>query len=436
MIATIDVMLNTGTQQPSDNTAGGVGRLGYLIPEWPGQSHVWAWREICALRNLGLDVVVLSTRRPPVAAQGRHGFAPEAMQETTYLWPPTPDRSFLRSIWFGLVRPRRLAACLTLAWRMPPRTLRTVVRRLALVLPALRLAELVHRTGIEHLHTPIPADSAVLCMMARRMTDAPYSLAIVNQLSDWGEGLALKLRESRFATLVAEYLLLDAIRTLPGLDAKKLTVVRHGVDTNRWSPRPAAQPRSDQSSRVLSIGRLTHAKGFDVLIDAVDILRKRNVRAELEIIGEGPARAALEAQIKRLELGNQVCLSGSRAEEECLASMRSATVFALASRQEGTPVVCLEAMATGVPVVASSVGGIPEIIRSRVTGLLVPADSAALLAAALEEVLLSADLRRRLAAAAHALVSERFDSVVGAKMLIRLLREPLSGTHRWHASGG
>lgn len=428
MVATIDGMLNAGTQQPSNNAAGRVGRLGYLIPEWPGQSHVWAWREICALRNLGLDVVVLSTRRPPVADQGRHGFAAEAVQETTYLWPPTPVGSLLRSIWFGLGRPRRLAACLSLAWRMPPRTPHAVVRRMALVLPALRLSELVHRTGIDHLHTPIPADSAVLCMMTQRMTDVPYSLAVVNQLSDWGKGLALKLRESRFVTLVAEYLRLDAIRNFPDLDTKKLTVVRHGVDTRRWRPRVAGQAGSEQASRILSIGRLTHAKGFDVLIDAVEILRKRNVQAVLEIIGEGPARAALETQIERLALGNVVSLSGSRGEEECLTSMQSATVFALASRQEGTPVVCLEAMATGTPVVASSVGGIPEIIRSRVNGLLVPADSASLLAAALEEVLSSADFRHRLAVEAQALISERFDSAVGAKALISLLRGP--GPHR------
>lgn len=162
-----------------------------------------------------------------------------------------------------------------------------------------------------------------------------------------------------------------------GISEKKLTVIPNGVDIDKFCPAPKEQARSKltlplNKKIILSVGHLTSNKGFDLLIKALKILsgesREENLR--LVIVGEGSARKDLEQLISSLQLNGRVRLVGAVPHQELYLWYSAADLFCLASDKEGWPNVLLESLACGTPVVATDVGGIPEIIRLDRVGVL------------------------------------------------------------------
>jgi len=178
------------------------------------------------------------------------------------------------------------------------------------------------------------------------------------------------------------------------------------------------------------VARLVEKKGLDDLIAAADILRRRGRAFQLEIIGTGPQRDALQAQAERLGLADCVRLPGDQAHEKVCLAYQRASVFALpcviASNgdRDGIPNVLLEAMASGVPVVSTPVSGIPELIEPGVNGLLVSPNDPAALAEAIDKLLASQELRERLARAARAKIESSFSLHASADSLLALFGEP------------
>ena len=178
-------------------------------------------------------------------------------------------------------------------------------------------------------------------------------------------------------------------------------VIRNGVDAGLF----AAHTRAAADRPLLvSIGRLKDPKDFRTLLRAVALLR--DVPFDAKIVGDGPDRALLETEIDRLGLRDTVELVGER--NDVPAILAAADCFVLASTSEGLPLSILEAMAAGLPVVASAVGGVHEVVTDNVTGFLVPPREPEALAAPLAGLLRDPDLRERLGAAARADVKARF----------------------------
>jgi glycosyltransferase involved in cell wall biosynthesis len=164
--------------------------------------------------------------------------------------------------------------------------------------------------------------------------------------------------------------------------------------------------RHDRGIPVLvSVGRLKAPKDFATLLRALAALPDLAFKAV--IVGEGPDRPALEAEIERLGIGDRVRLLGERRDVPEL--LGAADVFVLSSKSEGLPVSLLEAMVAGLPVVASRVGGVAELVEEGETGLLVAPGNPDELSAALERVLGDRELRRRLGAAGRERVERHFD---------------------------
>jgi glycosyltransferase involved in cell wall biosynthesis len=183
--------------------------------------------------------------------------------------------------------------------------------------------------------------------------------------------------------------------------AERTVVIPTAVDA------AAAQPsrRDGAAPRIVAVGRLAPPKDPVTLVRALAAVRGSPFSAQ--IVGDGPERAAVESEIRAAGLEAAVEVTGERRDVPRL--LAEADVFVLSSRSEGAPISILEAMAAGLPVVASTVGGVPEIVEDGKTGLLVPPGEAAALAAALELLLADATLRDRLGAAGRTRVRERFD---------------------------
>jgi glycosyltransferase involved in cell wall biosynthesis len=184
-------------------------------------------------------------------------------------------------------------------------------------------------------------------------------------------------------------------------DPERTVVIPNAVDT-------AAAPRAAANGRrplVVAVGRLKAPKDFFTFVRA--LARLPHGSCEALIVGDGPDREELEAEIEALGLTEEVRLAGERRDvPELLAA---ADVFVLSSASEGMPVSVLEAMAAGLPVVASGVGGVPELVADDETGILVEPGEPDALAGALLRLVRDPDLRRRLGGAGRARVEEQFD---------------------------
>jgi len=196
------------------------------------------------------------------------------------------------------------------------------------------------------------------------------------------------------------------------IPTEKLTTIHYGIDSAVPGPEPSREAvrRSlgvpPEAFAVLSTGRLVPVKGYPYLIEAVGKLRARGSAVVLLIAGDGPDRAVLQAQAERLGVADSVRFLGWRADVSSL--LAGADAFALATLGEGFGLAILEAMAQRLPVVATRVVAVPEIVQDGETGLLVPPRDPAALAEALLALERDADLRRRFAAAGHRRALDHF----------------------------
>jgi glycosyltransferase involved in cell wall biosynthesis len=156
----------------------------------------------------------------------------------------------------------------------------------------------------------------------------------------------------------------------------RLEVVPNAVDTGLFHPAPE-RPRGERL-RLLTVGLIYEAKAHDVMLRGVAELRRRGVDADLDIVGDGPLRAAAEGLARELGLDDRVTFHGVLSKPEIAERMRAADLFVLSSRYENNPCAVIESLASGLPVVATSVGGVPELVDDTAGALVRPEDPAAL----------------------------------------------------------
>jgi glycosyltransferase involved in cell wall biosynthesis len=236
-------------------------------------------------------------------------------------------------------------------------------------------------------------------------------------VSVWGTDVLEAPRLSPFHYLITRHALRRADHiTATGLrlaeaaaryapTGKPVVVVPYGVDLREFHP----QPREERPEVVVgAVARLSKEKGLHYLLEAFAIVAARHSQARLVLAGEGPERQRLERLAARLSLGERVRFVGEVPHEQVPEVLQGLDVFAMPSTYEGFGVAALEAEAMEVPVVASRIHGIPDVVVDGETGLLVPPRDRQALAAAVERLATDGDLRRRLGQAGRAFVAEHY----------------------------
>ena len=194
-------------------------------------------------------------------------------------------------------------------------------------------------------------------------------------------------------------------------------MVHCGVDLERYHP-PATQDDHGRAARVLVVGRLSHEKGQPVALEAIAELRHQGVDAQLTLVGDGPFAPQLQRLARKLGIEHAVTFTGAVGQDEMPTYYRDADIFCQPSFAEGIPVVLMEAMASGLPVVSSAIAGIPELVEDGVTGRLVPPGRPDLLATALGELHRQPHERRAMGAAGRAVVERSFDNSTIAREIL------------------
>jgi glycosyltransferase involved in cell wall biosynthesis len=178
-----------------------------------------------------------------------------------------------------------------------------------------------------------------------------------------------------------------------GMPEKKTTVIRNGIRVDRFLAQPASPGAAGPRIRFGTVGRIIPVKAHDKLVDAFRKVVGLLPAAELRIVGGGPLEEAVAEQVRRLSLGKCIRLEGPRSDVS--GFLQELDVFVLSSLHEGLPLVILEAMAAGLPIVSTRVGGVPEVAPEDEVAWYSPPGDADALAGAMCEAALSADLRQR-----------------------------------------
>lgn len=402
-------------------------RIAYFIPEFPGNTHVFFWRERRVLLELGIVPELLSTR-PPAPGPAAHAWAKSAAAETTYLVPlrARDIAHVLRTILAA--GPRGWARCVLALLRARNMSLRQRLRLAALIPFGARLAALARARGWQHVHVHSCADAANVALFGHLLGGPAYSLTLHGPtLEVYGPNQAQKWRHARFGLAVTEKLRQQLERELGRNLPPSLAVAPMGVDLDLVRRETAYAPWRSGPVRICSVGRLNRVKGHADLLKAVTALRRRGFDVRLMICGEDEQggsgyRRELARLVQESGLAEFVQLPGALAEADVRDVLERSHLFALASLNEGVSVAVMEAMAMGLPVIVTRVGGMAELIEPEHNGLFVPAQAPQAMAAAIERLLRDPELATRLGRQARETVAGRFSHRCSAELIARFVR--------------
>jgi len=301
------------------------------------------------------------------------------------------------------------------------------LRHLAYLAEACRVLSLVGRAGCRHMHAHFGTNAAAIAMLAHRLGGPGYSFAVHGpEEFDAPAALSLgpKMAEAAFTVAISSFGRSQLCRWLPHDRWDRVKVVHCGIDPEAFSE-PAPTPEG--GPRLVAIGRLCEQKGQMVLMPMMERLKDELPGLDLRILGDGEMRGALGAEIAARGLERRVTLTGWQDEAGVRAALADSYALILPSFAEGLPMVAMEAMAAGRPVIATWVAGIPELVQHGVTGWLVPPGDAGALAAAVRALAeMPAEKRARMGRAGRARVLERHDMYREAERLAGHFRQAIS----------
>jgi len=384
--AALTPALHPALAQPMLRSVGSKGlpvKIAYLINSYPLPSQTFIRREILALERMGWQVTRLAMRSDRSALVDPADIAEDARTEhvlqmevrallaSAFGWMVQHPRASLRALRLALACGRRGAGI-----RIGP------VRHLIYLLEAAHVARRCHEQRIPHLHAHFGTNSATVAMLAHEMGGAPYSFTVHGpEEFDAPQALSLgeKVRRAAFTVAISSFGRSQLCRWAGLAEWPHLHVVHCGIEPWRF-PEPPPMPLG--GPHLVAIGRFAEQKGFGLLIEALAQARSAAPGLHLTLVGDGPLRPEIEGQIASLGIGAAVTLTGWLDEARVRAALTSAQALVLPSFAEGLPMVVMEAFATGRPVIATAIAGVPELVTPE-TGWLVPAGDAAALARAI-----------------------------------------------------
>lgn len=398
--------------------------IAYLLKRYPRLSETFILHEMLALQERGVPLVVYSMMDP--GEKSIHPDVARLAAKVTYL--PTISWENLATLAHAHARLLR---------RVPRQYLQALGRALSRHDPLAGLRHFLRggwlgleldRQGISHLHAHFAHGPAATAQFVSLLTGLPFSFTAHAKdiYTTPRERVAERIREARFVVTCTGHNYTYLAHLVDSTTARRIHRIYHGVDLRRFRLRDAAPDIVRHPPLILAVGRLVEKKGHTYLLEACTLLRASGVSFRCQFVGDGPLQARLRDQIAAAGLNECVELLGTRTQEELVGIYREATIVALPcvildnGDRDGIPNVLVEAMSMGIPVVATRVSGIPELIDDGRDGLLVPPRDARALAKALAAVLDDDSLRERISAAAHRTVTERFDLAHNAALLDEL----------------
>lgn len=404
--------------------------LGMILKGYPRISETFISNEILLLEKLGFTLHLFSMRQP------RESFSHESVNQIKAPVDYLPEKLLLplprflyHNILLAKKTPLAYAGALKTAWR---RFLRT--HKIATIKHLLQAGYLVrhllpgHR--IVHFHAHFAHSPASVAMFASQLSGIPFGFTAHAKdiyTSDPRQ-LSEKIDSARFVVTCTEYNRDHLLKIIKGA-VTPIRRIYHGTDLSLFTEKKLEQPASPY--RILTVARLTAKKGLPTVYRALRMLCDRGIQLQHTLIGDGDQRKKILSLIKKLKLNHFTRWLGTQPHNVVLEHYRQADLFVLGCEvapngdRDGIPNVLLESMAIGVPVVATSVSAIPELVEDGKTGLLVPPGSPQQMANAILRLLTEQELRRKVIKAGRARVRQEFDSSVLIRDLAAIYRQEI-----------
>ena len=394
-------------------------RVAYVMSRFPKLTETFVLYEILALEKFGIEVQIYPLLRERQAVSHPEVFKllsrvhflpflslPILRAQLHFLrWKPV---EYLRVLCDVLRGTWGSANFFFGAWGIFPKVV--------------RFAYEIQKEGISHIHCHFASHPAVAGFIIHRLTGIPFSFtAHGSDLHVERRFLNQKVKEAAFVVTVSAYNKELIIRECGEDIREKIHVIHCGVDPEVFRPLP--QRMKDGPPRILCVASFEEVKGHAYLVEACRILRARGTQFVCDFVGDGPLRRTVENQIKQANLESVIRVHGARSRPDIARMMADADIMVLPSvptrsgKREGIPVVLMEAMASGLPVVSSDLSGIPELVDNGSTGLLAPPRDIGALADALQRLLHSSELRFRMGRLGREKVLREFNLQRGAKKL-------------------
>ncbi|MEM9250734.1 MAG: glycosyltransferase [Planctomycetota bacterium] len=397
--------------------------MGLLITDFPGQTHVAMWRLGRAIARRGIKVVPISTKRPTDTA-GVHPFLLEAAEGTYYVWPPSA-KWVLRGTPSLLTRGWRaigyLMRCKESGWAKR-------FKRLPMIVLAAGLAARCRAERMDFLLVHSFAEAAHLVTMSRLLGGPAYGLRLGGDLDVYGVDHLSKTRHAALLVPAAENNA-DELRDRIRIDDDRLLTTWLGVDADRFGAIERVPPRPGEAVRMLTVARLNYTKGHRYAFQAVRLLADRGVDVRYDVVGSGDYLTTLQTEVAEMGVAERVTFHGAKDEAGVLAALREAHVFVLPSigQGEASPVALCEAMASGLPAVATVIGGTPQMIADGVDGRLVPQEDGDAIADAVEGLIADPQRWLSVSEAAKRRGAREFDTAIVADRVVGAIERRLAG---------
>lgn len=399
-------------------------RVAYFTNQYPKVSHSFIRREILALERQGVEVARLALR----------GWCDELVdpddlserEKTHYLLRGGLGALLPATIRQLLSAPISFLRGVRMALRLSRLSDRPAPYHLVYLAEACELVHWCRQQGVDHLHVHFGTNPTEVALLARLIGGPAYSFT-VHGPDEFDRPLGLHLREkieaASHVVAISSYGRSQLYRWVGHSHWHKIQVVHCGLETSFFNP-PPSEP-FPTTPRLVCVGRLCEQKGQLLLLDAVRKLRDRGEDLHLVLAGDGEMRDELEAYIAQHKLQAQISITGWISSERVKQELLAARTMVLASFAEGLPVVIMEAMALGRPVLTTSIAGIPELVRHGVDGWLVPAGDVDALVETLSSALATpAAQLQQMGLAARDRVIERHSIDTEAAKLKHLLPAP------------
>lgn len=360
-------------------------KLAYLMNQHPYASCTFIRREILELEAQGVAVSRFSIRYPEltITDQGDQ----QELTKTRFILTGGMARLGLGLLKALITRPQRWLQTLGLTLSLARRSDRGLGVNLAYLAEACVLLDWLQAAGITHVHCHFATNATAVAMLCQSLGGPSYSFTVHGPHEfDQPEAISLgeKITRAAFVVAISSFTRSQLLRWCSYQHWSKIHIVHCGVDQLFLAPPPTPLPPTPV---FVCVGRISEQKGHLILLEAVSWLANQQQRFKVVLVGDGPLRSQLEALIAQLKLHDYIEITGWATNAEVQQHILKAQVMVVPSFAEGLPVVVMEALALGRPVLATYIAGMAELVEPGVCGWLVPAGSAQPLADAMARVI-------------------------------------------------
>lgn len=343
-------------------------KIAYLVNQYPKVSHSFIRREIMALESQGITVKRFSVRS--LADELVDSLDIQELEKTQFILDVGILGLLVNLFKIALFSPLNFFQALRVTVKIGYNSERGLLLNLAYLAEACVLSFLLKREGIRHIHAHFGTNSTAVAMLASILGDFTYSFTIHGpEEFDKPRAIALseKIKRATFVVAISNYGKSQVYRWCNYQDWHKIHLIHCGLDEKFIQAEMTPIP---SENKLVCVGRLCPQKGQLLLLDAIALLKQRGINCQLTLVGDGELREEIETLAEKLDIKSQITITGWASSEEVKAKITEAKLMVMPSFAEGLPVVIMESLALGRPVVSTYVAGIPELVVEGESGWL------------------------------------------------------------------